>query len=348
MCNPEVREVFVKRAAILRSLRSFLDARGFVEVETPVLSREASGAAARPFQTHHNALKSDLFLRVAPELYLKRLVIGGLSRVYEVGKAFRNEGVDATHNPEFTSVEAYQAFADYTDMMTLTEELLRSICIDLHGKPSCEVTDPASSGGKVILDFAPAFARVDYIQALEDASGKTFPPAEELGSPDATKFLLSLAQGLTNGAGGAKTGAALIDRIAGQLVEPELKQPTLLMHHPLLLSPLARAHRSRPGVSERFELFMLGREVANAYSELGDPREQRRRFEDQAQARADGDDEAVRGVASFVDALEYGLPPTGGWGLGVDRLCMMLLDKSSIREVCLFPVMRPLPGEESL
>lgn len=339
LVSPNVRGVFEGRATILRTIRSFLDARSFLEVETPILAREASGAAARPFHTFHNDLKSTLTLRVAPELYLKRLIVGGLDRVYEVGKNFRNEGMDATHNPEFTSVELYQAYADYQDLIPLTEELLREVCIKVHGESSVQIAGREGQEA-VTLDFGSPFKQLDYVGSLELATGQSFPDPTELHTPDSLRFLRGVAEKQGVPVEGIAAAGPLLDKLLGALVEPECVQPTLIMHHPLCMSPLAKEHRSRPGLTERFELFVLRKELVNAYTELNDPREQRQRFEGQAVQKAGGDEEAMGVDASFVDALEFGLPPTAGWGIGVDRLCMTLLDAPSIRDVLLFPMLR--------
>jgi len=253
-----------------------------------------------------------------------------------VGKSFRNEGVDSTHNPEFTSIELYEAYADYNDMMALTEELLRVVCQEVLGKTCLKVA--SKDGEPIEIDFGKPFKRLGYICSLEDATGQIFPPPESMDSPDSIKFLKDVAQMNGVESKGAESAAKLLDRLCGELVEPHCVQPTFLVDHPACMSPLAKGHRSRAGLTERFELFVLKRELANAYTELNDPREQRNRFEQQLKARSQGDDEAVAVDDSFVDALEYGLPPTGGWGLGVDRLIMTILSQHSIREVILFPV----------
>jgi len=324
--HPEVRETFRARARMIRSLRDFLDERGFLEVETPALQPLYGGATARPFVTHHHALDRDLFLRIADELYLKRLIVGGFERVYEIAKDFRNEGIDRFHNPEFTMLEFYQAFADYHEMMDLVEELIVRAAEDTRG--SRTVTFQGSE-----IRFDTPFARLSLLEALEDAldadpreidAAALRARAEELSLPD------------LEGAGRGK----LLDKLFGALVEPDLIQPTFVVDYPRELSPLAKAHREREGLTERFELYVAGQEVANAFSELNDPQDQRRRFQEQAALRDEGDEEAQRLDEDYIRALEYGMPPTGGVGIGVDRLAMILTDQPSIRDVILFPILR--------
>ena len=326
--NPGIRDTFVRRARIVRALREFLDELGYLEVETPVLQPVYGGATARPFHTHHNALDIPLYLRIADELYLKRLIVGGLDRVYEIGKDFRNEGIDRSHNPEFTMLEFYQAFADYDEMMALVESLLR------------HVAAAAGDGGLEIsyqderIDFGPPFARVSYMEALREATGFDVLNAAEG----------ELRQALERMGVAAEADAArpkLIDELFKEAVEPSLVQPTFVVDYPIELSPLAKPRRDDPRLVERFELFVAGRELANAFSELNDPLDQRRRMEEQAAMRERGDVEAQGVDEDYLRALEYGMPPTGGVGIGVDRLCMLLTDQASIRDVLLFPTMRP-------
>ncbi|HUF12252.1 MAG TPA: lysine--tRNA ligase [Longimicrobiales bacterium] len=326
--NPDIRETFVRRAAIVRALREFLDARGFLEVETPVLQPVYGGATARPFQTHHNALDIPLYLRIADELYLKRLIVGGLGRVYEIGKDFRNEGIDRTHNPEFTMLEFYQAFADYEEMMELVEALLRHVAAAaLDGSLETEYQGER-------IDFARPFARVPYMEALRSATGVNAIDASEA----------ELRRALERAGGVAEADATrpkLIDELFKETVEASLVQPTFVLDYPIELSPLAKPRRDDPRLVERFELFVAGRELANAFSELNDPFDQRRRMDEQAGLRERGDAEAQGVDEDYLRALEYGMPPTGGVGIGVDRLCMLLTDQASIRDVLLFPTMRP-------
>jgi lysyl-tRNA synthetase class 2 len=324
--HPQVREVFRTRSRVVTELRTFMDGEGFLEVETPALQPLYGGASARPFLTHHNALDRTMYLRIADELYLKRLIVGGLDRVYEIAKDFRNEGIDRFHNPEFTMLEFYQAFADYHQMMEVVERLLVYVVNAVKG------ADHFAYQGRT-LHFTPPFRRVALLEALGEALA-----AEVAGLPDAE--LRKRAEALhlpdLDGAGRGK----LIDKLFSALVEPTLQQPTFVLDYPLELSPLAKPKRGGAGVVERFELYAAGTELANAFSELNDPIEQRARFESQAALRARGDDEAQQVDEDYIRALEYGMPPTGGVGMGVDRLVMLLTDQSSIRDVILFPVLR--------
>ena len=324
--NPEVREVFVKRSRIVSAVRSHLLGRGFLEVETPVLQPLYGGASARPFATHHNALDCELFLRVAPELYLKRLLVGGLEGVFEVARNFRNEGMDRSHNPEFTMLELYVAYWDYEDQMRLTEELVRDAA---RAVGALQVRY-----GEHELDFAPAFERVRFVAALEAAAGEPIRGA----TADA---LRGIARRLHVAHDPRDSAARLLDTLFGALVEPSLIRPTFVIDYPKELSPLAKDHRSQAGLVERFELYVAGMELANAFSELNDPIEQRRRFEEQVAARAGGDLEAHPLDEDYLRALEYGMPPAGGLGVGIDRLVMLLTGSPSIRDVLLFPAMRP-------
>jgi len=325
-----VREVFRLRSRIVTAMRSFLDARGFLEVETPVLQTLYGGAAARPFVTHHNALDAQLYLRIADELYLKRLIVGGLERVYEIGHDFRNEGMDRSHNPEFTMLELYQAYADYGDMQELAESLIVELVRMVTGG-SLSLTR-----GGVDLHFTPPYARVAFVDGILEESGMDVRQASE------AKMRARLRQaGLPAEEVDGYTGGKLLDAMFTTFLEPRLVQPTFVVDYPKAISPLAKAHRRDPRLTERFELFIQGREYVNAYSELNDPDDQRARFEDQARQREAGNEEAQPYDADFVRALEYGMPPTGGMGIGVDRLVMLLADLPSIRDVILFPAMRP-------
>ncbi|HSE44187.1 MAG TPA: lysine--tRNA ligase, partial [Gemmatimonadales bacterium] len=305
------------------------DAKGFLEVETPVLQPLYGGAAARPFVTHHNALDQPLYLRIADELYLKRLLVGGLERVYEIGHDFRNEGMDRTHNPEFTMLEWYQAYADYTDMMSLVEELIAGLFTEC-----CGTTRVVRDG--VTLDFTPPWPRVGFLQLVEGQAGLNLRTASER----------ELRSALTRAGTAADeaeklTGGRLMDEVFRSFVEHALVQPTFVVDYPKPLSPLAKEHREDSFLTERFELFVQGKELANAFSELNDPDDQRRRFEDQARQRAAGNDETQPLDSDYIRALEYGMPPAGGLGMGVDRLMMLIADQPSIRDVILFPAMRP-------
>ena len=332
--NPEAREVFQVRTRTLSALRGFLDARGYFEVETPMMQPIAGGAMARPFSTHHNALGMDLYLRIAPELYLKRLVVGGFERVYEINRNFRNEGVSTRHNPEFTMLEFYQAYSDYQDLMTLTEEMIGSVAKSATGK------DELAYDGDTI-SFRPPFARVSLRRAVVDAA------SAKLGTPVAESDLRDQARaGQLAGRLGihveAKSGPGKITMtIFETLVEESLVQPTFVYDFPTEVSPLSKQHPDDRDTVERFELFIGKMEVANAFSELNDPLEQRKRFEEQLAKKAAGDQEAHAMDEDYVRALEYGLPPTAGEGVGVDRLVMLLTGSKSIRDVILFPHMRP-------
>lgn len=327
MVNEEATEVALKRAWIVSELRRQFEQRGFVEVETPVLISQATGALARPFMTHHNALDLDLQLRIATELHLKRLVVGGLERVFEVGRIFRNEGIDSTHNPEFTMLEAYQAFADYSDIMTLIEEVFAAVAETATGGTSFSYQDRE-------LSFAPPFGRTTLSELVSDFVGESVSldtPAERL------EELLS-EQGREVEAG-ATAGKILFELY--ELAHRDVWEPTFVMDFPTEVSPLSRVHREDPRLTERFELVIAGAEYCNAFSELNDADDQRSRFEAQAAARQSGDDEAHVIDEDYLRALEYGLPPTGGLGIGVDRLVMLLTDQPHIREVILFPTLRP-------
>jgi len=329
--NPQVREAFRIRTRTVTELRRFLDARDYLEVETPILQPLYGGAAARPFITHHNALDLKLFLRIADELYLKRLIVGGFERVYEIGKDFRNEGIDRSHNPEFTMLEFYEAFSDYHDMMDLVEALLRTVVSRVTGG-----TRLTYQGEEI--EFGEPFRRLPFVPALNEKLGV------EVGTLDDGE-LLRRAEALgEEGLKGAGRGR-LLDKLFGALVEPDLRQPTFVVDYPVELSPLAKLKRDgSPGLTERFELYVAGRELANAFSELNDPLDQRARFEAQAQLREEGDDETHPVDEDYLRAMEYGMPPTGGVGIGVDRLVMLLADAASIRDVVLFPTLRPEEG----
>ncbi len=336
--HPASREVFVLRARVIAALRRYLDSRGFVEVETPVLQPLYGGALARPFVTHHNALDARLYLRIATELYLKRCIVGGLERVYEIGKDFRNEGIDRLHNPEFTMLEFYQAYVDYTDVMRTLEEMLSGLVTEVCGAPAIE------RFGKT-FDFTPPWPRLAYRDLVRRHAGVDLATAtdDELRQRLTAKWGTQQLQGeqTTQDSPAAMPRTKLVDEVFKAFVESELEQPTFVVDYPVEISPLAKPKRGDPSLAERFELFVQGRELANAFSELNDPDEQRARFEAQVAARAAGDQEAHQLDADYVRALEYGMPPTGGLGLGVDRLVMLLAEQPSIRDVILFPLLRP-------
>ena len=328
MTSSEAREVLVTRSRIVRYIREFLHQRDFLEVETPVLAGSVGGATARPFTTHHHDMDAELHLRVAPELHLKQLVISGFDRVFEIGKQFRNEGVDASHNPEFTSCEFYLAWADYSELVSLTQALLAGLVTSLELRPTHRGQP---------LDFTAQFPAVEFLPALEAAVGARLAPPEELGSEGSRRQLAELCR--REGLEGEGSAAKLLDRLAGRLVEPELVQPTLLTHHPTVMSPLAKPHRELPGIAERFELFVGGQELCNAYTELNDPEAQRAALALQASAR---DPEAMPPDEDYCLALEYGLPPTAGWGCGIDRLAAVMTNSTHIRDTLTFPlVARP-------
>ena len=329
--NPDVRRVFELRSRMVSSVRRFLDARGFLEVETPILQPLHGGASARPFRTSINALSGmPLYLRIADELYLKRLIVGGMPRVYEIAKDFRNEGIDRTHNPEFSMLECYQAFADYGDMAELTEQMVSTVAREVLG-----TTRVVRDG--VEIDLAPPWRRTTMLGSLREIGGVD----RDLSTLDRDALLAVCRERKLEHDPKASAGQ-LLDVVFSELVQPKLVQPTFVLDYPKEISPLAKAHRSAAGLTERFEAFVAGWELANAFSELNDPIDQRARFEAQAKLREAGDEEAQALDEDFLTALEHGMPPTGGLGVGIDRLAMLLFDQSSIRDVLLFPFMRPL------
>lgn len=340
LTNSERRRVFRIRARVISEIRSYLDHQGFLEVETPILTDGIGGANAAAFSTYHNVLDMKMSLRIAPELHLKTLVVGGYDRVYEIGKQFRNEGIDPTHNPEFTSCEFYMAYADYIDLLTITKNLLSQTA----GKAtSLQSTSDLDVNDRLCAAFIDkSYEEIEFIPALEIATGAKFPDAAELtdDSDEAVKFLISLCEKSGTNINERKT-SKLLDKLFSKLIEPELKLPTFVLHHPSCMCPLAKEHRSIKGISERFELFAGGIELVNAYTELNDPVEQQKQFIKQKQSKK-MTLEGCNIEKEFVDALEYGLPPTAGWGLGVDRFVMLLTKQSSIREVLLFPTMRKI------
>lgn len=325
--NPQVKDVFVKRTQLVNKIRHFLNERGALEVDTPVLQAIPGGAAARPFITHHNALDTPFYLRIANELYLKRLIVGGFDWVYEFSRNFRNEGMDRTHNPEFTILEWYTAYKDYYWMMETTEQLLEQIAITLHGTTDVQVGDKS-------ISFKAPFKRISIFDAIKENTGIDISEKDEAGLREVCKQLkIDVPGNIGKG--------KLIDEIFGATSEHTYVQPTFIIDYPVEMSPLTKKHRNKTGLVERFELMVNGKEVANAYSELNDPIDQRQRFEEQVKLMERGDDEAMFIDHDFLRALEYGMPPTSGIGIGIDRLCMMMLNQPSIQDVLFFPQMRP-------
>ncbi len=325
--NPEVRHIFVRRARVISSIRRFLDERGYLEVETPVLQPIYGGASARPFVTHHNALDIDLYLRIADELYLKRLIVGGYEGVYEISKDFRNEGMDHSHNPEFSMLELYVAYKDYRWMMNLVEAMISTVAKEVTGSPIVKV-----SGREI--NFTPPWKRISMHDVIREFTGKDLRGKSEQEMRTIGREL-GVPVESTVGAG------AIMDEIFGEKVEPNLVQPTYIIDYPLEMSPLAKKHRSQEGLVERFECIVNGKELCNAFTELNDPLDQRARFEEQMKLRTRGDEEAQVLDEDYLRALEYGMPPTAGLGIGIDRLTMLLTDQESIRDVILFPQMKP-------
>jgi len=327
--NPEVRDVFKKRSAIIKGIRKYLDDRDFLEVETPILQQIPGGGTARPFATHHNTLDLPMFLRIALELPLKRLIVGGFERVYEIGRNFRNEGVSTRHNPEFTMIELYQAYTDYHGMMQLTEELFRQLAVDVVGSATFEYQG-------TMLDFGKPFERITMVDAVKRHSGVNFDEIKSLEEARA-----AAKQHHVKFEDYHKKGD-ILNLFFEQFAEKHLVQPTFLIDHPIEISYLCKRHPDKPDYAQRFEIFIMGREYGNAYSELNDPIDQRNRFLAQEAQRAAGDEEASQLDEDFLNALEYGMPPTGGIGIGIDRLVMLLTNSASIRDVLFFPTMRPL------
>ncbi|KAI8921727.1 hypothetical protein BC831DRAFT_475918 [Entophlyctis helioformis] len=339
--NNQVRNKFAVRAKVINYVRRFLDGLGFLEVETPMMNMIAGGAAAKPFKTFHNDLSMDLFMRIAPELFLKQLVVGGLDRVYEIGRQFRNEGIDLTHNPEFTTCEFYMAYADMYDLLEITEQMISGMVKAITGGYKIKYQPQGPDGPELDIDFTPPFRRVSMMSELERILKVKLPAANELATAKSTQFLSDLCKKHNVDCSAPRTSTRLLDKLVGEFIESTCINPTFIMEHPQVMSPLAKAHRTIPGLCERFECFVATKEICNSYTELNDPFDQRERFEQQAADKAAGDDEAQLIDETFCNSLEYGLPPTGGWGLGIDRLTMFLTNSNNIKEVLLFPAMKP-------
>jgi lysyl-tRNA synthetase class 2 len=343
--NDSTRKTFITRAKIIGFIRDFLNKKDFLEVQTPMMNKIAGGATARPFKTFHNDLQMELYMRIAPELYLKQLVVGGLERVYEIGRQFRNEDIDLTHNPEFTTMEFYCAFFDVNDVMDLTEEMISGVVKAVTG--SYITKYHTQDGTEYTINWEAPWPRIDMIPALEEATGTKFPPADQFHTDESLEFFKSLLQKQKLDCSPPLTTSRMIDKMVGEYIESKCINPTFIKGHPQVMSPLAKADRAVPGLTERFETFVCTKEICNAYTELNDPFDQRARFLEQAKDKDKGDLEAQAIDETFCQALEYGLPPTGGFGMGIDRVAMFLTDNYSIKEVLTFPMMKDVPSAPS-
>lgn len=336
--NDATRNSIITRSRIVSYVRRFFEDRDFIEVETPMLNSIAGGATAKPFETHHNDLDMQMYMRIAPELFLKMLVVGGLNRVFEIGKQFRNEGIDLTHNPEFTTIEYYEAFADFHDVAERTEQLLSSLVKHVTGGYVTKFTN--QHGREFTINWEAPWPRIDMITGLEKATGEKFPPNDQLHTEETNEFLRKVLKKMNVECTPPLTNTRMIDTLVGEFLESQCESPTFIMGHPQVMSPLAKYHRDKPGLCERAEVFVATKEIANFYTELNDPFDQRLRFEEQARQKAQGDEEATLIDENFCTSLEYGLPPTGGWGMGIDRLVMFLTNNYSIHEVIAFPFIK--------
>ncbi len=338
IANPESKAPFIIKNKVIKYIRNYLDNLGFMEVQTPIICGKPGGAAAKPFMTYYNDIKTNMSLRIAPELYLKQLLVGGFEKVYELGPQFRNESRDCTHNPEFLSLEFYWSYIDYNKLFEVGEEIISGLVKDITGSYILNYK-PRGSDKEVQIDFTPPFKRIDLIQELETETGVKCP--DDLGTEEARDFFDKLCVSCNVDCSHPRTTARLIDKLVGKFIEPRCMNPTYIMNHPLVMSPLAKPHRNNPQLTERFELFVNCFELCNAYTELNDPRIQRKNFESQAQAKEKGDDEAQPIDDNFIEALEFGLPPCGGFGLGIERLTMLLSNRDKIDDIILFPTLKP-------